>query len=469
MSVPFLSVKPRAIKLKVLPRFPANVIGRNGIDVTKDGGNFIFDLDYTDFPVIGALPPAATYALIYDPATGKYAQAPISLLGANIPEPPADSAVYGRANTAGTGAWARAVAAAGDAMTGDLTINKINPSFNLDTPPGGVRNINGKNAGLTRWALQLGGGDPESGGNTGSNFYLLPYTDTGAWAGTMALKGTRATGLLEVAGNPTAALGIATKQYVDANAGGGGVARSYLAGLTLSTAGASITFSVAAGVATDSTNANMMALAAAISKTTAAWAVGSGAGSFDGTGAAPSATADWYHVHLIKRTDTNVVEVLTSRSATAPTLPSGYTLFRRIGALKTNGSFQWIKFSQLGDEFLWDVRVTDFTNVVCSTTPALFAFSVPTGVQVSVLGYVRMDYTGGATSILLTSPDESSQAASAYIQNGTVSASLSQAVNFVQCRTNTSAQLRVVSAGGTINANWGFGTYGWIDRRGRHA
>ncbi|QOG23166.1 hypothetical protein [Bradyrhizobium sp. SEMIA] len=125
MSVPFLSVKPRAIRLKVSPKFPANVIGRNGIDVTKDGGNFIFDLDYTDFPVIGAVPAGATYALIYDPATGKYAQVPISLLGGGggIAEPPADGAMYGRQNTAGTGAWARAVALAGDTMSGLLTLS----------------------------------------------------------------------------------------------------------------------------------------------------------------------------------------------------------------------------------------------------------------------------------------------------------------------------------------------------------
>lgn len=81
MSVPFLSVKPRAIKLKVSPRFPAQLIGRAGIDVTKQDGKYYLDLDYNDFPTIGAVPAQATNALIFNPATGQYVQLPISLFG----------------------------------------------------------------------------------------------------------------------------------------------------------------------------------------------------------------------------------------------------------------------------------------------------------------------------------------------------------------------------------------------------
>ncbi|MEY9238776.1 hypothetical protein ABIF68_006391 [Bradyrhizobium japonicum] len=97
MSVPFLSVKPRAIKLKVLPQFPARLVGRAGVDVTKQNGDYFIDLDYADFPVIGSVPAGATYALIFNPATGQYAQLPISLLGGGggggIPEAPNDGPV----------------------------------------------------------------------------------------------------------------------------------------------------------------------------------------------------------------------------------------------------------------------------------------------------------------------------------------------------------------------------------------
>jgi hypothetical protein len=56
------------------------------------------------------------------------------------------------------------------------------------------------------------------------------------------------------------------------------IIRGYIAGLTLSTAGSSAAFSVAAGVTTDGTNADMMTLASALSKTTSAWAAGNGMG-----------------------------------------------------------------------------------------------------------------------------------------------------------------------------------------------
>ncbi|QOG23164.1 hypothetical protein [Bradyrhizobium sp. SEMIA] len=70
-----------AIKLKVLPKFPAKLTGRAGIDVTKQNGEFLLDLDFADFPVIASVPAGTTYALIFDPATGKYAQLPVALFG----------------------------------------------------------------------------------------------------------------------------------------------------------------------------------------------------------------------------------------------------------------------------------------------------------------------------------------------------------------------------------------------------
>ena len=57
--------------------------------------------------------------------------------------------------------------------------------------------------------------------------------------------------------------------------------RNYIAGLTLSTAGASTTMSVAAGQAASSTNLFLINLLNTISKTTAAWAVGTAAGGLD--------------------------------------------------------------------------------------------------------------------------------------------------------------------------------------------
>lgn len=240
--------------------------------------------------------------------------------------------------------------------------------------------------------------------------------------------------------------------------------RSYLAGLTLSAAGATATFGVAAGTAANSTNVSMLALASAYTKTTSAWAVGTGNGAID-TGTIANNT--WYHVYLIQRIDTGVVDVVFSTSVSTPTLPANYTLFRRIGAMRTNGSAQWIKFAQNCDEFLWDVMVGDVAVSNLGTTGTLYTLTVPTGVKVNAL--MRGSFTNAAIDVggFISSPDESDQVVS--VSAGRVHFVVSVAAKFVanafNIRTNTSAQIRAVSdtAGSSLNIS----TYGWTDRRGK--
>jgi hypothetical protein len=235
------------------------------------------------------------------------------------------------------------------------------------------------------------------------------------------------------------------------------VVRSYLAGLTLSTAGSSATFSVAAGVAADNGNVDMMTLAASISKTTGAWAAGSGTGALD-TGAI-SASA-WYHVFLIKNPGTAAVDILISLSPTAPTLPSGYTLFRRIGSMVTSAS-NWLAFKQLGDEFFWMTPQIDQNGVTCVVAATLRQLSVPSGIQVTA--FISSSLTGVGSSVAITywTPDVNSMAGglSAWAAAGQASAS------HMYVRTNTSGQIYNASSStsGTFTVN----TFGWIDRRGR--
>jgi len=235
--------------------------------------------------------------------------------------------------------------------------------------------------------------------------------------------------------------------------------RGYLAGLTLSTAGSSSTFSVAAGIAVDSTQADFMKLASSISKTTSSWAVGSGNGALD-TGSIAAST--WYHAYLIKRTDTGVVDVLVSLSATSPTMPTNYSLSRRIGAMKTNGSSQWTAFVQLGDEFLWSVPIADILTSSQGTTAILYTLSVPTGVQVWAL-LQGWSYASGGFDVLFTSPDQADTAPTSQIN--TVRGNANNFPSPLNIRTNTSAQIRARSDATSTQLN--YITQGWIDRRGR--
>jgi hypothetical protein len=239
------------------------------------------------------------------------------------------------------------------------------------------------------------------------------------------------------------------------------VLNGYLYGLALSTAGSSATFAVAAGVATDSTNSASMAFAGT-NKTTAAWAVGAGNGALD-TGTIAAST--WYHVFLIKRTDSGGVDVLISLSATTPTMPTNYTLKRRIGSLLTNASSQWTLFHQNGDEILWDARTNNVSGGAAPSAASLVGVTVPTGVQVNALLYARADYATAATSILITSPDESDQAPGSANASLFVNSTNTPVIGMLNVRTDTSGRVRVRA--GAAGPTYTLTTVGYIDRRGR--
>lgn len=243
---------------------------------------------------------------------------------------------------------------------------------------------------------------------------------------------------------------------------------NYLSGLTLSTAGGSGTMTIAAGVANNSTNSTIMRLASSISKTTASWAVGSGNGGLD-TGAIAANT--WYHFFEIERLDTGVVDVLFSLSPSSPTMPTNYTLFRRIGSGRTDGSSHWTAFTQIGDQFIWANTVTDANAVGCNNDSArtLFTLTVPTGVNVTALFRATLIAISSSVTVTFYSPQETDQSvltSQALLDLTTNYTGITEgSAGAFERLTNTSAQLawRTRSSGGTFTV----GTYGWIDTRGK--
>ena len=243
------------------------------------------------------------------------------------------------------------------------------------------------------------------------------------------------------------------------------IPRSYLAGLAMSTAGSSATLSIAAGQATDSTNAQNITLAA-IAKTTSAWAVGTGNGCLD-TGAIANST--WYHFYAILRTDTGVTDVLCSTSASAPTMPTSYSFKRRIGSGKTDGSAQWIAFTQTGDWFYWVTPTLNVSVTNQSTSAVSRTLNMPTGFK--MLADVQT-WTDNATwadgSTYYRDPDSTDSAPSTTAAPlGTANPSIAGNGQFsrFQVMTNTSAAIttRAVGASSTVRIV----TMGWMDRRGR--
>lgn len=242
--------------------------------------------------------------------------------------------------------------------------------------------------------------------------------------------------------------------------------QGHLRGLTLSAAGSTGTFGVAAGAAADSTSAEMMSLASAYTKGTGAWAVGTGNGSLD-TGSIANAT--WYHAHLIKRVDTGVTDILTSLSAVAPTLPTNYTVFRRLGGMLTDGSAHWAPFTQTGDLFLWNAvtQDIDFENSFSRTMQAITT-KVPTGiiVQAKIRGFIQANASGAILGLIIATTDTSTTVASSPV-NLNIGGPSGACLFDLTVETNTSAQIKGASNAAGDDALVRAATYGWIDTRGK--
>lgn len=249
--------------------------------------------------------------------------------------------------------------------------------------------------------------------------------------------------------------------------------RGYLSGLMLSTAGSSSTYGVAAGVAVDSTNAAFIKLTSAYTKTTGAWVVGTGNGGLD-TGTIANGT--WYHAFEIKRPDTGIVDSCISVTVTGCTtggnIPAAYTLQRRIGSMKTNGSAQWVKFVQNGDEFLLDVPVTDNGPLTGVTTiqPITLA-SAPSGVKtVARIAILCVAGTGNDARAYVASPDVDSGNSASTVSNynaGGLISNTQQILTPLDIRTSTTPQIYLTPNNST--ATFYVNTIGWLDSRGRNS
>lgn len=252
-----------------------------------------------------------------------------------------------------------------------------------------------------------------------------------------------------------------------------GVLRGYIDGLITSRA-STTTVTVAAGAARDSTDAHCIYLSAATTKTlqsSGSWAAGTGNNGLD-TGARANST--WYHVWAISQAAGASPDVLFSTSATTPTMPSGYTLKRRIGSIRTDGSGNILAYFQYGDQFLWNTPVADISATNPGTSAVTRTLTLPTGVKVEAL--LSVGFSAGSVGenpaylyissldVADVSPNVSGALTwAAYSASAVVNNSGGQA----RVWTNTSAQVRSRVLLSSTNTNLHINTNGWIDPRGR--
>lgn len=248
-------------------------------------------------------------------------------------------------------------------------------------------------------------------------------------------------------------------------------------GLTLSNAPASPTtkITIAAGLARDSLNTAGLTLGAPITKDlTAAWALGDGAGGRD---AGALANAQTWHVFLILKPVGNVIDALFSQSPTAPTLPAGFTKFRRLGAIVLDAAATTIRqFVQVGDWFEYKTRSTDYAAQANGGAASYRAVAVPNGVAVEAEFYFQSNgtidnnvYLSGVFDPALGVPALGGAAQWAQVRRLAASTpgATQYAYGTVVCRVNTDASAHIYTLSNDASDVIALGVIRWRDERGK--
>lgn len=179
-------------------------------------------------------------------------------------------------------------------------------------------------------------------------------------------------------------------------AAGDGAIFGYFATNTVGNLNTHITFSV--GNCRDSTNARSIPRTAPITKAlNAQWAAGNGNGGRDQV-TAPAANETW-HAFAILNDATQVTDLLFSKSLAAPTLPGGYTFFRRVFSFILDASANIRQFFHFGDYVALKTRGAEWaatTNGVATGT--LRSVGIPTGLKLWVRFYYSSQNVGGSAA-----------------------------------------------------------------------
>jgi hypothetical protein len=229
---------------------------------------------------------------------------------------------------------------------------------------------------------------------------------------------------------------------------------------------------ISAGSARDSTDAANLVLSSSITKRIdAAWAVGTDQGGLDGSesvAGTPDAST-WYYIWLILRSDTGVVDVLYSESATAPTMPANYDYKRLIGAVLTDSSanitaHDSYEISGGGLEVRWQTPPRDVNLAATLTTAARTdTLSVPTSFSVFANLNISFNDAAAPNECYVSCPDQADQAPAAADTPGmTVRCSVAGQTASANHRLRTSATGTIRSRSSVATAdNFAVITYGF--------
>lgn len=234
---------------------------------------------------------------------------------------------------------------------------------------------------------------------------------------------------------------------------------------------------IAVGTARSADDTYNINLTSALTKRLdATWAVGTNQG-FLASGAAITNTT--YHIFLILRPDTGVVDVAADTSVTGANIAANtnaaYTQIRRIGSIIRSGG-AILPFVQIGDRFRLSSAIIDVDAATPGTSAVTRTLTTPSGLVTRAIIVAGAYFLSARTSLLvspLTSVDQAPQAPNdtalvGFSQVASASDTGTGGWNFsgeILVATNTSSQVRS-RASSAASSRISITTFGWEDTRG---
>jgi hypothetical protein len=176
-----------------------------------------------------------------------------------------------------------------------------------------------------------------------------------------------------------------------------------------------------------------------------------------------------YHNHLIRKDSDGSIDAGFDTSVSAANIPTGYTAYRRIGSVITDGSANILAFKQIGDRFYHKTAIRDVatTGTLPGSSPTKITLTVPTGLETVAMLYTHMRSSNERRLWIYAHDYEPNYSPTiAYNTIGT-NGGATQASTYLEVIADSAAQITHQSDGNTGVDSYELSTRGWIDDRGK--
>jgi hypothetical protein len=224
---------------------------------------------------------------------------------------------------------------------------------------------------------------------------------------------------------------------------------------------------IATGRAMDSTNAYLMRLTSGLIKQIdASWAAGTNAGGlFTGT----VANDTWYHMFLIRKDSDGTLDAGFDVSINAANIPVGYTAYRRIGSVLTDGSANILAFTAYevsggGLDYEFNTQPLDLNlGTLPDTNRNNITISTP--LDVEVIAKINARISSGVTSQVWVGAKSAADVAASATYNSlnTTSGTSTSEQGEMLVKTDTLSQ--ICYRGSVTGVSLGVQLTGFVDSR----